>query len=49
MLVTIHLSLRRAIEAVTYDAVLQTLHIAHHAAAAWSLATWPCCVALAAR
>ena len=35
VLVTIHLSLRRAIEAVTYDAVLQTLHIAHHAAAAW--------------
>ncbi len=36
VLVTIHLSLRRAIEAVTFDAVLQTLRIAHHAAAAWS-------------
>lgn len=29
VLVTIHLSLRAAIEAVTYDAVLQTLRIAH--------------------
>jgi 4-hydroxythreonine-4-phosphate dehydrogenase len=29
VLVTIHLSLRRAIEAVTYDAVLETLRIAH--------------------
>ncbi len=36
VLVTIHLSLRRAIDEVTYDAVLQTLRIAHHAAAAWS-------------
>ena len=35
VLVTIHLSLRKAIEAVTFDAVLQTLHIAHRAAAAW--------------
>ena len=35
VLVTIHLSLRRAIDAVTFDAVLQTLHIAHRAAAAW--------------
>ena len=35
VLVTIHLSLRRAIEAVTFDAVLQTLHFAHQAAAAW--------------
>jgi 4-hydroxythreonine-4-phosphate dehydrogenase len=35
VLVTIHLSLRQAIEAVTYDAVLQTLRIAHRAAAAW--------------
>ena len=35
VLVTIHLSLRRAIEAVTFDAVLQTLRIAHRAAAAW--------------
>ncbi len=36
VLVTIHQSLRRAIDAVTFDAVLQTLRIAHHAAAAWS-------------
>ena len=35
VLVTIHMSLRRAIEAVTFDAVLQTLRIAHRAAAAW--------------
>jgi 4-hydroxythreonine-4-phosphate dehydrogenase len=32
VLVTIHQSLRSAIDAVTFDAVLQTLHIAH---AAW--------------
>jgi 4-hydroxythreonine-4-phosphate dehydrogenase len=37
VLVTIHLSLRKAIEAVTFDAVLQTLRIAHRAAAAWGL------------
>jgi len=37
VLVTIHLSLRRAIEAVTFDAVLQTLLIAQRAAAAWDL------------
>ena len=35
VLVTIHVSLRRAIELVTFDAVLETLHIAHRAAAAW--------------
>ncbi|MDO9074936.1 MAG: 4-hydroxythreonine-4-phosphate dehydrogenase PdxA, partial [Rubrivivax sp.] len=35
VLVTIHLSLRRAIDEVTFDAVLQTLRIAHRAAAAW--------------
>jgi len=35
VLVTIHTSLRKAIDAVTYDAVLQTLRIAHQAAAAW--------------
>ena len=35
VLVTIHLALRRAIEAVTFDAVLQTLRIAHRAARAW--------------
>ncbi len=32
VLVTIHMSLRRAIDAVTHEAVLQTLHIAHAAA-----------------
>jgi 4-hydroxythreonine-4-phosphate dehydrogenase len=32
VLVTIHLSLRHAIDAVTFDAVLQTLRIAHQAA-----------------
>jgi 4-hydroxythreonine-4-phosphate dehydrogenase len=37
VLVTIHVSLRAAIEAVTFDAVLQTLRIAHRAAAAWGL------------
>ncbi|MBA4177967.1 MAG: 4-hydroxythreonine-4-phosphate dehydrogenase PdxA [Leptothrix sp. (in: Bacteria)] len=36
VLVTIHLSLRRAIAAVTFEAVLDTLRIAHRAAAAWS-------------
>jgi 4-hydroxythreonine-4-phosphate dehydrogenase len=35
VLVTIHLSLRRAIDAVTFDAVLETIRIAHRAAAAW--------------
>ena len=35
VLVTIHMSLRRALDAVTFDAVLQTLRIAHRAAAAW--------------
>jgi 4-hydroxythreonine-4-phosphate dehydrogenase len=35
VLVTIHLSLRRALDAVTFDAVLATLRIAHQAAAAW--------------
>lgn len=35
VLVTIHVSLRRAIELVTFDRVLETLRIAHHAAAAW--------------
>lgn len=36
VLVTIHLALRRAIEAVTFDAVLQTIRIAHAASAAWA-------------
>lgn len=35
VLVSIHVSLRRAIDAVTADSVLQTLRIAHAAAAAW--------------
>jgi 4-hydroxythreonine-4-phosphate dehydrogenase len=35
VLVTIHLSLRKAIDQVTFDAVLQTLRIAHAAAARW--------------
>ena len=35
VLVTIHLSLRDAIDAVTFDAVLQTIRIAHRSAAAW--------------
>ena len=39
VLVTIHLSLRRAIDAVTHDAVLQTLRIAHHSAARWGQPT----------
>ncbi len=38
VLVTIHLSLRRAIEAITFDAVLQTLRIADRAARAWTAA-----------
>jgi 4-hydroxythreonine-4-phosphate dehydrogenase len=35
VLVTIHMSLRRAIDAVSFDAVLETLRIAHRAAARW--------------
>ena len=35
VLVTIHLSLRKALDAVTFDAVLQTLRIAHRSAVAW--------------
>jgi 4-hydroxythreonine-4-phosphate dehydrogenase len=35
VLVTIHMSLRQAIDAVTYDAVLETLRIAHASAARW--------------
>jgi 4-hydroxythreonine-4-phosphate dehydrogenase len=37
VLVTIHLSLRRAIDAVTFDAVRETIHIAHRSAAAWGM------------
>ncbi len=36
VLVTIHLALRRAIDAVTFDAVLQTLRITHHSVPAWA-------------
>ncbi len=35
VLVTIHLSLRDAIAAVTFDAVLETIRIAHRAAQGW--------------
>ncbi len=35
VLVTVHMALRDAIQAVTFDAVLQTLRIAHRSAAAW--------------
>jgi len=35
VLVTIHLALRKAIEAVTFDAVLETLRIAHRSSALW--------------
>ena len=38
VLVTIHVSLRQAIDAVTFDSVLQTLRIADRAAKAWGLA-----------
>ena len=38
VLVTIHQSLRSAIDAVTFDAVLGTLRIAHRAAAGWCMA-----------
>jgi 4-hydroxythreonine-4-phosphate dehydrogenase len=38
VLVTIHVSLRQAIEAVTFDAVLQTLHITHQALQAFGVA-----------
>jgi 4-hydroxythreonine-4-phosphate dehydrogenase len=35
VLVSIHVALRRAVELVTFDSVLQTIRVAHHAAAAW--------------
>ena len=38
VLVTIHLALRAAIDAVSFDAVLDTLRIAHASAAAWGQA-----------
>jgi 4-hydroxythreonine-4-phosphate dehydrogenase len=37
VLVTIHVSLRRAIDLITFDAVLETLRIAHRAAAGWGV------------
>ena len=37
VLVTIHVALRAAIEALDFDAVLSTLRIAHRSAAAWGL------------
>jgi 4-hydroxythreonine-4-phosphate dehydrogenase len=38
VLVTIHQSLRTAIDAVTHDAVLETIRIAHRSAAGWGQA-----------
>jgi 4-hydroxythreonine-4-phosphate dehydrogenase len=38
VLVTIHMSLRDAIDAVTFDSVLETLRIAHRSAARWGQA-----------
>ena len=38
VLVTIHVALRRAIELLDFDSVLQTLRIAHRSAAAWGRA-----------
>lgn len=37
VLVTIHVSLRQAIEQVTFDAVLETLRISHRSATQWGL------------
>jgi len=37
VLVTIHVSLRQAIEGVTYDSVLETLRITHRAARLWGM------------
>lgn len=37
VLVTIHMSLRRAIDAVSFDAVLDTIRIAHRAAGQWGM------------
>lgn len=38
VLVTIHMALREAIDAVTFDAVLQTIRIAHASAMRWGIA-----------
>jgi 4-hydroxythreonine-4-phosphate dehydrogenase len=37
VLVTIHMALRQAIDAVTFDAVLNTIRIAHRSAALWGM------------
>ena len=37
VLVTIHMSLRRALDAITFDAVLETIRIAHRSAARWGM------------
>ena len=39
VLVTIHMSLRRAIDALSFDGVLETIRIAHHAASRWGQST----------
>jgi 4-hydroxythreonine-4-phosphate dehydrogenase len=39
VLVTVHVALRQAIAQLDFDAVLSTVRIAHHAAAAWGQAT----------
>jgi len=38
VLVTIHMALRQAIDAVTFDAVLETIRITHDSARSWGLA-----------
>jgi 4-hydroxythreonine-4-phosphate dehydrogenase len=47
VLVTIHLSLRRAIEAIDFDGVLQTLRIADAAARGWTPGGGPARIAVA--
>ena len=37
VLVSIHVALRRAVDLVSFESVLQTIRIAHEAAAAWGL------------
>ncbi|MFN9709601.1 MAG: 4-hydroxythreonine-4-phosphate dehydrogenase PdxA [Burkholderiales bacterium] len=37
VLVTVHLALRRAIDAITFDTVLETIGMAHRAAQSWGL------------
>jgi 4-hydroxythreonine-4-phosphate dehydrogenase len=37
VLVTVHMSLKRAIDAVTFDAVLETIQIAHRASVSWGI------------